>query len=175
MGIDSNSAKLSSIRTYVLVGWIFSILAVVGFSLLFLYFVGILVLFRGFYMAGFALVFGLIYGVIGLVFLIPAILVMLRARRLYNAANRSDIPALKATNSVGWAIVGLIFTGVIPGVMLLLAHGLIIDLKNREERDSSILETDALDKLERLKRLLDAGAITREEFETQKKKITGNP
>jgi len=178
MGIDSNSAKLGSIKTYLLVGWIFSILAVVGWTLLFLYFFVVLFVFtglRGFYLGGIAVVFGLIYGIIGLVFMIPSIIVMKRAGRLYNAANRADIPALKANDSVGWAIVALIFTGVIPGIMLLLAHGSIIDLKIKEERDSSILETDVLDKLERLKNLLDTGAITRDEFETQKKKIIGKP
>jgi hypothetical protein len=44
------------------------------------------------------------------------------------AAERGDIPRLKALNSTGWAIIGLFFTGIITGVMLLLANGPINDL-----------------------------------------------
>jgi nitrogen fixation/metabolism regulation signal transduction histidine kinase len=63
-----------------------------------------------------------------LVFLIINVLVVRRTWRMYSAANNGDIAALKSLNSLGWAIVALIFSGIIPGIMLLIAHGRINDL-----------------------------------------------
>jgi hypothetical protein len=63
-----------------------------------------------------------------LVFLIINVLVVRRTWRMYSAANNGDIAALKSLNSLGWAIVALIFSGIIPGIMLLIVHGRINDL-----------------------------------------------
>ena len=168
--------KIGSIKTYTLVAWIFSILTVVAWVILFLYFFVAMFIFGllgAFYYYGAVAAVGFIYGIILLVFMIPSIIVMRRSGRLYKAAGRGDIQALKANNSLGWAVVALIFTGVIPGIMLLIAHGPINDLKMTAASRGSILETDALDKLERLKSLLDSGVINKEEFDAQKKRIMG--
>ncbi len=177
MSYNTDSAKISNIKTYLLVAWVFSILVVVSWIILFLYYFVALFIFAGllgaFYYYGALAAVGLIYGIILLVFMIPSIIVMRRAGRLYHAAKSADVQALKVNDSLGWAIVALIFTGVIPGIMLILAHGPITELQMRAGSGGSILETDALDKLERLKNLLDTGVINKDEFDAQKKRIMG--
>jgi putative membrane protein len=133
--------KLSSIKTQLMVGWIFALIAVLAWVGLFLfYFVWVFlvlgVLSTGFtgvnsyLMPYYAAVFlsGLAIGIFSLIWLIPTILVMRRMRRMYKAAGNNDISKLKQTNSLGWAIIGLIFAGVIPGIMMLVAHGPINEL-----------------------------------------------
>ena len=44
-----------------------------------------------------------------------------------NAAVRHGLEELKGLNSFGWAIVGF-FAGIVPGIMLLVAHGPIGEL-----------------------------------------------
>lgn len=101
---DSNAAKLSSIKTYMLVALIFNILAVL-----------------------IALVASL--AIFPIIWLILSILVLaLRVWPMREAAERGDIAKLKSLNSVGWAIVALIFAGVIPGIMMLVAIGPINEL-----------------------------------------------
>jgi hypothetical protein len=63
-----------------------------------------------------------------LVFLIINVLVIRRTSNMYLAAKNGDIAALKSLNSLGWAIVALIFSGIISGIMLLIVHGRINDL-----------------------------------------------
>ncbi|MCI4459906.1 MAG: hypothetical protein JHC13_03295 [Acidilobus sp.] len=67
-------------------------------------------------------------GFLLLVFLVIDVLVVRRSWRMYSAAKEGDIAALKSLNSLGWAIAALIFSGIIPGVLLLIAHGRIEDL-----------------------------------------------
>ncbi len=128
--------RLASIKTYVLVAWIFSIIIMVIWLLVGIFFIiGYISVvatassfgFYGDYVAG-AAIFGLIEGVIFLIFMIPAFLVFMRVRRLHSAANAGDIAALKANSSVGWGIIALIFVGVITGIMLLIADGPIKQL-----------------------------------------------
>jgi hypothetical protein len=40
---------------------------------------------------------------------------------MYNAVNAGDIATLKANSDMVWAIIALIFAGVIPGIMLIIA------------------------------------------------------
>jgi len=63
-----------------------------------------------------------------LVFLIINVLVIRRTSNMYLAAKNGDIAALKSLNSLGWAIVALIFSGIISGILLLIVHGRISDL-----------------------------------------------
>ena len=65
---------------------------------------------------------------IDIVFLIVAVLVMTHAWSMYSAAERGDIATLKSLNSLGWDIVVLIFSGIVPGVLLLIAYGSAQDL-----------------------------------------------
>jgi hypothetical protein len=69
-----------------------------------------------------------VIGFLSVVFLIIDVLVISRTWKMYSAVKNGDIAALKSLNSLGWAIVALIFSGVIPGVLLLIAHGRIEDL-----------------------------------------------
>ena len=116
---------------------------------------------------------GLIWGIVLLVFMVPSVLVMRRAGRLYHAAKRNDVRGLKEADSVGLAVVALIFTGVVPGILLLVAHGPISELEIGAVSGSPSLGADAIDKLERLKKLMDTGVITQTEFDEQKKRILG--
>jgi putative membrane protein len=107
---DPNAAKLSSVKTYLLVALIFEVIAVLVFLVSTL---------------------TLLIVVIGIIFVIPlilSILVLMRIRRMRRAAEAGDIATLKQYNSVGWAILALIFAGIIPGIMLLVANGAINDL-----------------------------------------------
>ena len=63
-----------------------------------------------------------------LVFLIPAFLVFLRVWKMHKAVNAGDIEALKATSNMMWAIITLIFAGVILGIMLIIFDGPIKQL-----------------------------------------------
>ncbi|MGD0478401.1 MAG: hypothetical protein ABSB29_09595 [Nitrososphaerales archaeon] len=138
-----NASRLGSIKTEVLVAEIFAILVMVGFLLA-------IVMFAGFFsiagvgsfgictlngenvpcseMGGFFATIGLILGIIFLIPTIIAILVVRRTNSMRSAADRGDIARLKNLNSTGWAIVALLFTGIIPGIMLLIAHGPIDEL-----------------------------------------------
>jgi hypothetical protein len=84
------------------------------------------------------------------------------------AANKGDIKTLKELNSIGWAIVALIFSGIIPGIMLLVAAGPITSL------EEGGLSDEIIDKMMKLKTMLDSGLITKEEFDQQKAKLTAS-
>jgi len=107
---DPNAGKLSSIKTYLLVALIFDILAVIGFA--------------------FAAI-ALLIVFIGVIFIVPLVLslvVLMRINSMRSAAESGDIAKLKANNSLGWAIIGLLFAGIITGIMMLIAYGSINDL-----------------------------------------------
>ena len=134
---DFYSDKLSSVKTELLVGWIFSIVFVVIWALAFVFYfvygfivLGLLGVYApyGGYVAGYLVAIYLIPGIVFLILMIPSILVMRRSGRMYGAAKRGDIAVLKGLDSIGFAIVALIFSGVIPGIMLLIAHGPINEL-----------------------------------------------
>ncbi|HEV2226598.1 MAG TPA: zinc ribbon domain-containing protein [Nitrososphaerales archaeon] len=99
---------MSSVKTYLLVAMIFNIFAVIIWALvsLFLFFI-----------------------VIPVVFLILSAVILSRTLSMRSAAESGDIAKLKSLNSLGWAIVALIFTGVINGIMLIIANGTINDLQ----------------------------------------------
>jgi putative membrane protein len=121
--------RLSSIQTYLLVALIFEILTFVS-AVWGLYGTigGILAISSasvspiGAYFALGSLVIGLGYLLLAIVLTIP---VTIRTNKMRNACYTGDIAALKKLNSVGWAIVALIFSLVIPGIMLLVADGSI--------------------------------------------------
>lgn len=165
----SSKSELGSIKTEILVAFIFAVLVVVGWviGLLFgIYYLIVLGILGGSYLGPFFLGLGLTYTVVFLILMIPSILVMSRTNKMRKAANNGDIATLKKLNSIGWAIVALIFTGIISGVMLLLAHGPIAEFQEGG------LSEDSIDRLVKLKTLLDSGVISKEEFEQQKAKIT---
>ncbi|MEM3265284.1 MAG: SHOCT domain-containing protein [Nitrososphaeria archaeon] len=167
-----DNQKMSSINTELLVAYIFAILVVVawiiGFLVFFIYYFVVLGLLGGLgpYLAGWYIGIGLTYGVVLLILMIPSILVMRRIGRMRKAAKNNDVSRLKELNSIGWAIVALIFTGIIPGVMLLIAHGPIDELV----AEGGLSENN-IDKIIKLKTLMDSGVISKEDFEAQKNKL----
>jgi putative membrane protein len=108
---DPNASKLSSVKTYLLIAFIFSILAVIGFAI-----------------ATFIFLFIFFIGLIFLVPLILSVLVLNHINQMRSAADSGDVPRLKSLNSVGWGIVALLFSGIVTGIMLLIANGSINDL-----------------------------------------------
>jgi hypothetical protein len=126
----ASSDKLATIRTYILVALIFSIIIMVVWLLAgigaILSYLAIAAL-GGIYYTGFY-IGGLIEGIILLIFIVPAVLVFFRIWKMYKAVNAGDIATLKATSNILWAIIALIFAGVIPGIMLILADGPIKQL-----------------------------------------------
>lgn len=107
---DPNFSKLSDLKTYLLVALIFGAISAIIFLLATLF---LLVL------------------IVGLVFVLPlavSVLVVLRIRRMRQAAEARDIETLKRYRSTTWAIIALIFGWIITGIMLLIANGVIDDL-----------------------------------------------
>jgi len=121
--------SLGSIRTMVLVALIFAIIA----AILWIVVLG-LVGFASAVMSKQGIVSPVasaelgVIGFLSVIFLIIDVLVISRTWKMYSAVKNGDIATLKSLNSLGWAIVALIFSGVIPGVLLLIAHGRIEDL-----------------------------------------------
>jgi len=120
---------LGSISTMVLVALIFAILALIG-EIVVLGLVGFasaVMSEQGIVSPAASAELGVI-GFLSVVFLIIDAVVISRTWKMYSAVKNGDIATLKSLNSLGWAIVALIFSGVIPGVLLLIAHGRIEDL-----------------------------------------------
>jgi hypothetical protein len=164
--MSEENKVLKSVKTEILIAWIFAILVFIGWVIALIYSVVILLIVDGIIALYSPLVaIGIVYSIVFLILMIPSILVMLRVGRMYKAAKKEDVDSLKSLNSIGWAIVALIFSGIIPGVMLLVAHGPI------EELSSSATSNENLDKVLKLKALLDSGVISREDFELQKDKL----
>lgn len=181
--VDPN--KLSTLKTYMLIAFIFCIIGLV------LWVISGLVSITSYlsavslanslwggnapsYVTG-AYLGGLIAGIVLLIFIVPTILVFLRVYKMYNAVNRGDIATLKAMNNMMWAIIALIFSGVIPGVMLIISNGPINELGTTPPTAPMMMQAQPaqprvvdLDKLAKLKALLDSGVITQEEFDAQK-------
>ena len=152
-----NAGKLSSISTYLLIAFIFTIFAVIGFAIATL---------------------ALLIVIVGIIFAVPlvlSILVLQRVNTMRSAAESGDIAKLKEMNSVGWAIIALLFAGVIPGILLLVTNGAINELSTNPISPPPSMTTsqESLDRLAKLKSLLDSGAITKDEYEAEKRKILG--
>ena len=103
--------RLSTIKTYILIAFIFNIIALLGWII-----------------AAVAFFVTIIFAIPFLILFIVAILVFLIVYRMYNAVNAGDIATLKANSDMLWAVIALIFAGVIPGIMLIIADGPIKEL-----------------------------------------------
>jgi hypothetical protein len=57
------------------------------------------------------------------IFLMIDFTVIAYATRIYSAADRGDVAALKSYNSLGWAVAALIFSRRYTCVLLLIAYG----------------------------------------------------
>ena len=121
---SSIDTRLSSIKTYILIAFIFSLLFMfvwVGAALWTLF---TLAVFTAIGLGFFVLIPALIY----LVLFAISLITFLRIWKMYKAVNAGDIATLKATSNVLWAIIALIFAGVIPGIMLIISDGPIQQL-----------------------------------------------
>ncbi|WP_054856566.1 hypothetical protein [Vulcanisaeta sp. JCM 16159] len=121
-GQGGQRPELGSIRTELLVAFIFAIIAAI------IYLVEMGIIFAGAAAMGaygFGVGVGMFVGIgiVWLILLIIDIVVLLRIYRMYKAAGSGDVATLKSLNSIGWAIIALLFSGLIPGIMLLIAHG----------------------------------------------------
>jgi putative membrane protein len=122
---------LATIKTYITIAFIFNILFVIVWAL---WGIWDLVLFAtaasvlSYFGAGYAAGVFLIPGIVLLVLFAIGLIVFLRVWKMYKAVNANDIATLKATSNMMWAIIALIFAGVIPGIMLIISDGPIKQL-----------------------------------------------
>jgi putative membrane protein len=128
----SDSSKLASLKTYMLIAFIFNILAIIGFAIGGLLEIVSWATWSGYdyygVLAGWSMGF-LIYGIVLLVLAgIAAWIFLTRVNPMYKAANTGNVATLKALNNMMWAIIALIFAGVLPGIMLLISFGPINEL-----------------------------------------------
>ena len=170
---------LNSIKTELTIAWVFALIALIIDIILLLAGLGYTIYFLSIPYVGWvgAATF-LTYFIIGLIFMIPTILVYRRVSAMRRAANMGDIQTLKRLNSIGYAIVALLFSWFITGILLLIAHGAIESLGLTPQTYQPVqpqTETVNIEKLEKLKSLLDSGAITKEEYDAQKNKILHAP
>lgn len=129
-----DQAKLASIKTYMLIAFIFTIIAMIIFLIGGLWEIYAYSVFASLYYsiyiygAGYATGF-LVSAIVMLVFAGFAFyLFFFKIRKMYNAAGTGDVNTLKSLNNMMWAILCLIFTRVIPGIMMLIAYGPINEL-----------------------------------------------
>jgi putative membrane protein len=121
---QQSGTNLATIKTYMLIAFIFSILFVIvwiGAAL------STLATFALFSVVGLGF-FMLLPAIIYMVLFAFSIIVFLRVYKMYKAANAGDIATLKETSNMMWAIIALIFAGVIPGIMLIISDGPIKQL-----------------------------------------------
>ncbi|MCW3984758.1 MAG: hypothetical protein NWE96_12345 [Candidatus Bathyarchaeota archaeon] len=119
-----SNEKLSSIRTYMLIAFIFSLLFMIVWIGAALWTIAAFATLAVFGLAIFVLLPAIVY----LVLFAFSVIVFLRIYKMYKAANAGDIATLKATSNMLWAVLALIFAGVIPGIMLIIADGPIKQL-----------------------------------------------
>lgn len=129
-----DQSKLASLKTYMLIAFIFNIIAMISFLLggLWEIYVGATISSYlgpyGTYLAGWGagpIIVGIIFVVFGVFSLF---IFFTRVRKMYTAVNTGDVATLKALNNMMWAILALIFAGVLPGIMLIISFGPINEL-----------------------------------------------
>lgn len=118
------TTKLSTVRTYILIALIFSAIFLLVWFVGFIYGIIALAVLTtvgiGFLAIG-PLIFYLIWFAV-------SILCFLRIWKMWKAVNANDVATLKATSNIMWAVISLIFNGVIPGIMLIISDGPIKQL-----------------------------------------------
>jgi len=132
MSNPNDQSKLSSIKTYILIALVFSIIILIAWLFEAFWNIWIYVTFVS-YIDYFGVAYGasafwLVESAVFFVFLILDVLIFLRIWKMYKAVNSGDIATLKKYNNMLWAILALIFGGVIPGIMLLISFGPINEL-----------------------------------------------
>ncbi|ABP50657.1 MULTISPECIES: hypothetical protein [Pyrobaculum] len=108
----SQRSELKSIKTYMLVALVFAILSLIVYIIIVALYLIVSIVAPP----------AAIIGVVFIALLVVDAVVLMRIYKMYTAAKNGDISTLKSLNSIGWAIVALLFSGLIPGIMMLLAH-----------------------------------------------------
>jgi hypothetical protein len=102
-----------------------------------------------------------------LILIFLALYLVLRIAKMWNAANSGDGKKLKKLNSSFWAIIAILSVFLAPaGIILLIMHAPIENIKRG-------LSSADLDKLTKLKKLLDDKVITKEEYNAEKNRTLG--
>jgi putative membrane protein len=178
---DKIAEKFLIVKTDLLVGWIFSAIFVVVWAIFFAQYIfndlvgyGLISSINGSSISSRYFEGYLAVGIFFLIWLIPSIVIMRRIGSMYRAASNGNVVQLKEINSQSWAVVALIFAGVIPGIMLWVVYGPINELPSNIAVKRSSIETESIDKLSKLKGLLDSNVITNEEFYNQKSLLIGH-
>src|SRR5665647_3873100 len=99
--------RLASIKTYILIAWIFSIISMIAFALAAVSYIITFATFSALtfgYDIGFFSGIFLIYAVALLVFAVFSFMVFMRVSKMRKAVNAGDIATLKATSNMMWAI-----------------------------------------------------------------------
>lgn len=132
--MSTDSSKLASLKTYMLIAYIFNIIGMIGFLLGGIWEIYVGATWTGYvgYLGGYFAGYGtgiLVTGIVLLVFGVMAFWIFLkRVNPMYKAANTGDVATLKSLNNMMWAILALIFAGVLPGIMLIISFGPINEL-----------------------------------------------
>ena len=155
---ESNADKLSIIKIKILIALLFIILTMVLLTI------------GSFYLL---YINNIIYTVIFTILTLFSIPVVVITSTMYIAVEKGDIKKLKELNSIGWAVFTLIFVNIISGILLLITYKPIKELQAGGIGVSqfSFLSSENLDRMIKLKSLMDSGVISKEEFETQKNAI----
>ncbi len=86
---------------------------------------------------------------------------------MWDAANKGDVNKLKKLNSTLWAIIAILTVFLAPtGIILLIMRSPIDNIKHG-------LSFRDLEKLSKLKKLLDEKVITKDIYEAERKRILG--
>ncbi|MGF3522614.1 MAG: hypothetical protein ACQXXJ_05915 [Candidatus Bathyarchaeia archaeon] len=124
-------SKLATVKSYITIAFVFNIIALVAWILAALSQIIAYFTFQSYvyyYYTVSAPISILITGVVFLVFFVLSLIVFMRVRTMYTAVNRGDIATLKQLNNMMWSILALIFAGVIPGILLIMATGPINEI-----------------------------------------------
>ena len=166
---------MESIKTKLLVALIFSIISLVAWLGAFLYFMSIFLLiesnpYAGLF-AGYLTSMATTYAVAFLILMCVSAIVVKRIHDMYNAANSKNVERLKQLNSLMWSVIALVFSGIVPGIMLLLALGQINNLAADNHGVTETPKPNAVDSLMKFKTQLDSGSITENEFKAKKEQL----
>ena len=124
-----DQSKLSTVKTYMLIAFIFSLIFIIVWIGVALWDIFLFATFSAaFYYVGFFAGIFIVEGIVFLILFAISLMCFLRIWKMYKAVNAGDVATLKATSNMLWAILALIFNGVIPGIMLLIADGPIKQL-----------------------------------------------
>ncbi len=158
---QETEVKLRKVKTRILVGRVVATLASVGWVGAFAYYEFVLALLsRGSKATS--------YTYEGILFLVPSTLSALalwHISRMQSAVARKDIIRLKKLNSLGWAVVALVVSGVVPGVMMFVSRGLIGELTPPQFSSDALMDVIHMKKFFHVRQtFVQSLARTSEEF-----------